>query len=650
MEQSEQLKSILAADFGAAHTRVVLIELVKGQYRMVASARVRTTLAPPYNDVSVGLLWAIDQLVESTQRQFYDEEGLIFPETDGAGVDKLWITSSAGRPLTAVLLGLMPNVSISSAMRAMTGTYVNVAAQVSVGDQRDEQTQINQILQVNPDLLFVSGGTDGGNAKTVLDMVQLAALAVQLAPADERPTVIYAGNRDLVPRVQEVFAAIENARLIIANNVRPGLMQEDVSNARIELARAFGDYIARQAGGFEAFAQVGIQPTAQGVASLIRWLGEETETVAMHLDIGSATSTLIYGRNKSVVANIYSELGLGQSMLEAVQRIGYDAISDWLPFEISEAALLNYAHNKSLKPDTVPQNTGDMLVELAIMRAIVQHMVAAARQQISTEDYQVLSSPSPLILSGAMLTDGLHPGVAALLAVESLELFGVIDIYTDPYSIVPVLGSIAYEHPEIAVQVYDNHGVNLLGTAFCPVGKTRGKAMTIEVTYNNGTTAEHVLESGEVLAVGGIVGGEVDVDIRLSRGLKLAGKRRWKQKVRLGTAGVVFDARGRPLPDLAPEKRAAAYQTLWNQASLGQAAITVPESHEMDANAEDIKARRREVDALKNALRKAVMEAEQREAVFGDIDRAAAEKSRQRNRAQQRQGDSSDLDDLLNQL
>lgn len=650
MAQQELVKSILAADFGAANTRAVLIELVEGQYRLVASASVRTTLAPPHHDVSVGLLWAIEKIVEATQRQLYDDDGLIFPEENGIGIDELWITSSAGRPLTAVLLGLMPNVSINSATRAMTGTYVTVAATVSIGDQRDEQTQINQILQANPDLLFVSGGTDGGNEDAVMRLVQLASLAVRLAPPEERPIVLYAGNSDLVPQVQQTFAEIDDARLIIADNIRPGLMAEELGHARIELARAFSDHIARQPGGFESVASVGIQPTAQGVASMIRWLGEENETMAMHLDVGSATSTLVYGRDKTVVANIYSDLGLGHSLLSAVQRIGYEAVQTWLPFEISEAALLNYAYNKSLKPDTVPQTTGDMLVELAVMQAIVKSMIDEARERLASEEYQAISSPSPLILSGALFTEGLHPGVAILLALESLEAYGVIEVYTDPYGVIPILGSISYSQPMVAVQVYDNHGINLLGTAFCPTGQTRGRAMSVTISYDNGSTSEHIVESGAVLAVGGIVGEMVEVDIQLSRGLKLAGKRRLKRKVRFGTGGIVFDARGRPLPDIAPEKRAATYQTWWQDASQRQANVAIPATHDMDANAEDYTARRREVDTLKNAIRKAVLEAEQREAVFGDIEGNRGGRPGKRSRLQQRRGDSSDLDDLINQL
>lgn len=647
MEPQEIVKSILAADFGAANTRVIMIELVNGQYRLVSSAKARTTLAAPHNDVSVGLLWAIEKIEAATQRILYDDDSLIFPEENGNGVDQIWITSSAGRPLTAVLLGLMPNVSINSAARAMTGTYVNVAATISVGDRRDEQTQINEILRVNPDLLFVSGGTDGGNEKAVLELVALAGLAARLAPPEERPIVIFAGNNDLVPRVQEMFAEIDT-RLIIASNVRPNLMNESLGNARVELARAFSDHMARQPGGFESVSGIDIQPTAQGVASLVRWLGQDSDKVAMHLDIGSATSTLIYGNDQNVTANIYSDMGLGHSILTAVERLGYAAILDWLPFEISEAALLNYASNKVLKPDTVPQDIGEVFVELAIMRAVIREMMSDALEGLSPEVYQSILTPSPLILSGSMLTEGLHPGVAVLMALDGLEAYGAIEVYTDPYGIVPVLGSVAYDHPAVAVQVYDNHGVNYVGTVFCPLGQqTRGKVMNILITYDTGATSEHELESGQVMAIGGIVGEAVEVEIKLARGLKLNGKRRFKEKVRIGTAGLIFDGRGRPLMDIAPDKRVEAYQSWWQQISQGQAAITIPETHEMDANADDIKVRRRETDALKNAIRKAIMESEQREAVFEEIDRAAAGK---RGRNQKRRGDSSDLDDLISQL
>lgn len=648
MNPQDTVKSILAADFGAANTRAILIDLVDGQYRLVASAKSRTTIAPPFNDVSVGLIWAISQIEAATHRQLFDDDGLLIPEVNGNGIDRLVITSSAARPLTAVLLGLMPNVSINSAMRALTGTYINVATTLSIGDQRDEEKQINQMLRVNPDLIFVSGGTDGGNEETVLRMARLAALAAQLAPEEQQPIVLYAGNSDLTEQVNAIFEA-SGVRLLVSPNVRPSLMKEELGNARIELARAFGDHIARQPGGFEPLAEVGITPTAQGVSNVIRWLSERYERVPMHIDVGSSTSTLVYGYQNDVIANIYSDLGLGQSLLATIERIGFDNVADWLPFEISEAALLNYAHNKALRSDLVPQSIGDLMVEFAVLRMIMRTLLEEAREAAERSAYGPLMSPSPLLISGSSLTDGLHPGIAIMLVMDAFEVFGMIDVYADPYGVVPAVGTIAYFDPTIAVQVYDNHGVNFLGTVFAPVGQTRGNAMKIKVTFDDGIVHQQDIASGDIISLPGRVGQSAEVNIRMSRGLTLDGKRRIKRKVRVGAAGIIFDARGRPLNDIPLEKRAATYERWWRAVTHGQLVLVAPAEYEMDANADDLKQRLRETDGLKNTIRKAILEAEQREEVFGEVlnERPGG---RGRGRQQRRRREIADLDELIDQI
>ncbi|NJL95833.1 MAG: hypothetical protein HC915_19925, partial [Anaerolineae bacterium] len=66
---------------------------------------------------------------------------------------------------------------------------------------------------------------------------------------------------------------------------------------------------------------------------------------------------------------------------------------------------------------------------------------------------------------------------------------------------------------------------------------------------------QHTVSSGEVWLPSLSAGALVQVDIRLARGLALAGKRRISQQVRVGSAGLIFDNRGRPLRQLAGKRR-----------------------------------------------------------------------------------------------
>src|SRR5215470_7596708 len=132
--------SILAADFGSVHTRAVLIDVVDGVYRMVARAEGRTTGGFPVSDLTVGLNRVLTSLSQTTGRNFLAPDGqIITPERpDRSGVDHFVMTASLGRPLRTVLIGLVPDISVASGLRAAAGTYINVVETLSLADRRSE--------------------------------------------------------------------------------------------------------------------------------------------------------------------------------------------------------------------------------------------------------------------------------------------------------------------------------------------------------------------------------------------------------------------------------------------------------------------------------------------------------------------------------
>lgn len=618
LRRSRQSNSILAVDFGSITTRVVLIDLVDGQYRLLTRTQVRTTLQPPADDVRIGLGWALANIEATIRRPLLGENDLIIPEENGQGIDEVVATSSAGRPLNAVLLGLMPDISISSARRALTGTYINVAATLSIAEPLDEEARINRILQARPDLIFISGGMDGGNEAAVLELVHLADLAAKLVP-DDKPIILYAGNGEIAHLVEQQLID-SDAQVHIAKNVRPALLQEDLAVARLKLAQVYSDYVKRQPGGFGEVAdwtQIGIVPTAQSVTNIIRWLGDDTKTSILHLDIGSATSTLAMSLRGEVRANIHSDLGMGHSFLSAIERLNRQQLLNWLPFELSEEELLDYAYNKILAPDTIPQTQRDLFIEYALARQIARHILHEAREGLNKASLGNLADLSSVITAGAVLTETAHPGIAAMLALDVLELEGDVALYADADNVMAALGAIAYTNPTAAVQVFDNQGINYLGVAFCPPGtarRGRRPAMRIQITLDSGRVIQKDLMPGELWTAPLPPGQNVSVDIRLGRGLRINNKRRIKQQVLTGTAGIIFDVRGRPLPFVPMKRRLETYTTWWKGVTNGHVASpteTVEAAQgTAEAKSENTRVRQNEIKSLQAFIQKAYRRAE----------------------------------------
>ncbi|MCA9911209.1 MAG: glutamate mutase L, partial [Anaerolineae bacterium] len=120
--------SILAVDFGNVHTRAVLIDLVDGTYRPVGYSEVATTAGFPHGDVNIGMVRALHQISHGTGRQLlHPDETVLSPELpDRSGVDSFLVTTSIGRPMRTVMIGLTRDMSVASALRAVAGTYVQV--------------------------------------------------------------------------------------------------------------------------------------------------------------------------------------------------------------------------------------------------------------------------------------------------------------------------------------------------------------------------------------------------------------------------------------------------------------------------------------------------------------------------------------------
>lgn len=595
-QTSNSGKSILAMDFGSVNTRVMIIDVVDGQYRMVTRSQTRTTMRPPIGDVTVGMSRAIENIQDATGRILIDHEGvLIFPENEDGGIDRVVATSSASRPLRAVLVGLIAEVSLASARHALNGTYIEVAEILSISDGRTEEERINAILKAKPDLIFISGGTDGGNQNAVLELTHATGLALMLLPDDERPNVLYAGNEVLADTVVGLLQ--DHASVFVASNVRPDVNEEKLGTARVELANVYSNFMTSQpVGGFDQvislsseLSGIGIVPTAQGVANMVRFLGEllqKGSAGVLHVDIGSTTSTLVSSFDKQVNSTIRSDLGLGHSLLTTLAVLNIENVLRWLPFAANEDDLWNYAYNKVLMPTTIPQTMRDLMIEQAIAREIIRYLVngAQAGWRHAAEDGK-LPAFRPIIVAGATLTDAPHHGVTAMLILDAFELEGIHNLYIDPYAMVALLGAIAYADPTVTVQTFEHNGLVNLGTAFCATGRVRGRsqrpAMKIQITLENGRAIEKKLLPGEIWAAPLSSGQEVQVVVRTGRGMKINGKRRVKQTVTAGTAGLIFDARGRSLV-LPPLRRRPAIYAEWWTGVTGQVWTGMQEFSEAD--------------------------------------------------------------------
>ncbi len=576
------ISSILAVDFGSVHTRALLFDVVDGEYRLVARGQTRTTIGFPIDDVNIGVGRILKEFSEATGRRFFNDQGqIITPEqSDRSGVDYFITTASAGRPIHVVMVGLVPSISLASALRATSASYVEPVAEIHLEDDLDEEERINRIVLSRPDLIIVSGGTDGGAKSALLDLLNLLQLAIRLIPERIRPTVLFAGNKKLADNAKELLG--EFTKVLVAPNVRPTEHEEELEPTQILLGQAYDDHKERHGFSYRNVAPMtssGILPTAQGFATLTEFFARTIGVNALSIDIGSATSILSMSVNKDINTAIRTDIGMGHSAYSLLQAVGEDPIAEWLPFYLQPDELVNYTLNKRLRPATVPMDLREMYIEHALLRAGIRHMLSNARLNWDSLPLYGDMPPIGLIIgAGATLTGTGYSALDMLLMVDSIQPTGITHVKADPHGVIPALGALALREPNAVVQLIDDQILDHLGSVISVSGHpTAGStAMKLKITTDDGEEFEHEIEGGDIWHLPLPQHVTLKVQIQLSRGLTIGNKSKLKLTLQGGRAGVLFDARGRSLSMGATPEDRAENMTKWFAAVTEQDPIAIP--------------------------------------------------------------------------
>lgn len=579
--RQHQPESILIADCGSTITKVVLLDVVQGQYRFVAYAEAPSTVNDPWDDVSVGIVHAIRQMEATLGRPMLDADGrLLRPETPaGAGVDRFAAVSSAAHPLRVVLAGVTAGVSIASARRATMHTYTEIVDAVTLGSMpeateiRSNDDLINAIWHASPDLLCVVGGTDGGAREPLLRLVRnVVRVALymlgQSVPADDLPAVIYAGNAALRTEIAELIEEVSPIHVV--DNVRPTADVENIGSAAEEIELCFYERQLKYLPGGDVLRTWGssaVLPTARTADYTLRYCARAWNPAkpALSVDVGSASVALNVSQGGRPLTAVRTDLGLGYSLRSLLDQVDIAAILRWLPTELDPVEARDRLLNKALRPHSIPQTREDVLLEHAVAREAIRltlrDMVPSwlGRASANAGDL-VIPSCDPIIAGGGVFAHVPDHAQAALLLIDALQPLGVSGLYLDEYDLLPTLGAIAQERPLALVQTLRSGGLTFLGTVVSPVGRGAigGTALTVRPAEGEREPSFGVAHGALRLVPHHTYDLGTTLELLPARGVDVgAGPGKPAQVVyRGGTVGLILDARGRPLPAGADDLRA----------------------------------------------------------------------------------------------
>lgn len=582
-EQTTGIGSILAVDCGTATTKAILLDRVGGSYRFVARGETPTTTEAPWHDVAVGVQHAIEQVEEVTGRTLLDSEGnLMTPEETGVGVDAFIALVSAAQPLEVLLAGLVRDLSLASAERAAAGTYSISKGIISQDPDlgwMPEEEQIQLIVERQPEVICIVGGTDGGATIPVLQLVEATALGCSMIQEQKRPQVLFAGNKALR---QHVVNAIGDQTLVRSTgNVRPEPETEDLRGLRSELENLYSEQKLEQMPGGEIlryWSSLPVIPTAKAFSQLVQylWYLDETPKGTLGIDAGAAHTVISTMFDGVLSLYIQGDLGAAFGGLELLEQ-SPESILRWLPAPMEASQAMRILLNREVRPWTVPQEPEELWLEHALTRETIRRAIRAARpgwRSNSAQPYPGLSPLfDPILLSGGVLAGAPRPGQVALIALDAIQPIGISTLLLDTHGLAPVLGGAAMLKPLAAVETLDNGGIVNLATVVTPVGFARKEdvILRVRIQYEESGALDIEVPYGSLEVLPLPPGQEALLELhpikryRFDVGLGGPGKG-GKRRVRGGLLGLIIDARGRPLrlPPDPEERQAQMQQWLWD--------------------------------------------------------------------------------------
>lgn len=570
--------SLLAVDVGAVTTRAALFDVVEGYYRYIASGRAPTTAAAPFKDIGTGVRQAIEDLQTVTGRKFLgDDHKLIFPTTEGQGVDMFAASFSAGPALKTVVVGLLEEVSVESAQRLMRTTYARVVDTIGLNDKRTSEQQIDSILHLRPDLVILAGGTDRGATRSVQHLIETIGLACYVLPIDSHPAVLYAGNKNLADEAKSSLQNLASA-LSLSPNLRPQLETEDLQPAQHVLARLYTQIRRNQMAGVDEVNKWSgntLVPTAYAEGRIIRFLSQvyDSSKGILGVDLGASAATIAAAFNGELTLGVYPQLGLGDGLAGLLKYTSMNDILRWLTLDIPADTVRDYLYQKSIYPGTLPADPETLAIEQALARQNLHLAIRTLSRDFPRSAQRASAGQipyfEPILACGSVFTQAPTLGQSLLILLDAIQPMGVTTMILDQNNLLPALGAAAARNSVLPVQILESGAFLGLATVVSPYSGARpgtpilsgtlvtGNDNQIRIDIRQGALEAFPLPTGQ--------SGRLFLQPLHHADIGFGPGKTHSEGIPVtGTAlGVVIDARGRPIHLQSDSARRREFHKKW---------------------------------------------------------------------------------------
>ncbi|MFA5560809.1 MAG: methylaspartate mutase accessory protein GlmL, partial [Acholeplasmataceae bacterium] len=360
------MRFYLLVDFGSTFTKLTAVDLTNET--ILATAKAVTTVE---TDIAEGYHKALGLLYKKIGKE------IVFAK-------KIACSSAAGG-LKMVAIGLIEELTTEAAKRVCLGAGAKVEM---VFNHHLNQYEIRRIEEKAIDIVLLAGGTDGGNREAVIHN------AKALSEANLKVPIVYAGNKDAIDEVTEIFKT-HNKKFYVCENVMPRLNILNVNSAKEQIKAIFVENIIDAKGirKIESTIDKVILPTPNAVLMAAELLAngfDEEKGLGdlMLVDIGGATTDVYsiadgYPKRSNVVMSglqepyakrtVEGDLGMRYSTLGIIDQMTDSEKAHWQKRQIDVAL---EAQKRRDNVDFLPESAHDFSVEIIFASKCVDAAVS----------------------------------------------------------------------------------------------------------------------------------------------------------------------------------------------------------------------------------------------------------------------------------
>ena len=272
-------EKILLIDFGSTFTKVVYFDLDKNE--IISKANHFSTVE---TDITEGLKECLKDI------------------SLGSGISNLeeseaLACSSAAGGLRIVCTGFVPDYSSEAANLAALGAGAKVVGSFSY---EITEKELEEIEGLSPDIILMTGGTDGGDRKVIIHNAEM--LARRKWPDTN---IIIAGNKSAHDEIASILKGREN--IFYAKNVMPEVGKLDVDSCNKIIRELFITRIIKAKGIAKAKSLIKnvLMPTPSAVLEAARLLADGYGGMQAGMASGSSVQrTLVPGLGELMVIDV----------------------------------------------------------------------------------------------------------------------------------------------------------------------------------------------------------------------------------------------------------------------------------------------------------------------------------------------------------